>query len=49
MIGYHERTLADRLVQIGLQSLRGLAFENFRSGIDSTNITQELLSPFSAK
>jgi len=34
---------------IGLQSLRGLAFENFRSGIDSTNITQELLSPFSAR
>ncbi|KAF9793401.1 hypothetical protein BJ322DRAFT_1103798 [Thelephora terrestris] len=34
---------------IGLQSLRGLAFENFKSGIDSTNVTQELLSPFSAR
>lgn len=34
---------------IGLQSLRGLAFEDFRSRIDSTNITQELLSPFAAR
>ena len=37
------------LLQIGLLSLRGLAFEDFRSKIDSANITQELLSPFSAR
>ena len=39
----------DRFVQIGELSLRGLAFEEFKSRIDSTNITQELLSPFSAR
>lgn len=34
---------------IGLLSLRGLAFEDFKSKVDSTNITQELLSPFASK
>ncbi|KAF9648599.1 hypothetical protein BDM02DRAFT_2211635 [Thelephora ganbajun] len=34
---------------IGFQSLRGLAFEDFRWKVDSMNITQELLSPFSAR
>jgi len=34
---------------IGFLPLRGLAFEDFKSKINSTNITQELLSSFSAK
>jgi len=39
----------DPPVQIGELSLRGLAFEDFKSKIDSTNITLEFLSPFSSR
>lgn len=46
----HERAIHHHhLAQIGLVSLRGIAFEDFKSKINPNNVTEELLSPFSAR